>query len=78
MLQAISAAEFIRALRQIGYQHQFNQGPAMILAHPQRRDLAVPNAAELDRTVRQALIRAAGLTEDRFLELWRMSRQRDR
>ena len=50
----------------------------MILAHPQRRDLAVPNAAELDRAVLRILIRNAGLSEDRFLELWRMSRQRDR
>ncbi len=78
MLPVISAAEFVRALRRIGYQHRFNQGPSMILAHPQRRDLAVPNAAELDRAVLRILIRNAGLSEDRFLELWRMSRQRDR
>ena len=78
MFPAISAAGLVRALRRIGYQHRFNQGPSMILAHPQRRDLAVPNAAELDRTVLRALIRATGLTEDRFLELWRMSRERGR
>lgn len=75
MLPAISAAEFVRALRRIGYQHRFNQGPAMILAHPQRRDLAVPNVLELDATTLRALIRAAGMDEERFLELWQMSRR---
>lgn len=78
MLPVISAAEFVRALRRIGYQHRLNRGSAMVLVHPQRRILGVPNVPALDVTTLQDLLRRADLTEDRFLELWRMSRQRDR
>ncbi len=50
----------------------------MILVHPQRRIMGVPNVPALDVTTLQDLLRRADLSGERFLELWRMSRECDR
>ncbi len=41
----------------------------MILVHPDRRRLSVPNQRELGRGLLRALIRDAGLTREEFFQL---------
>ena len=68
-LPVISGDDFVRAVRQIGYQWDHTEGSHMILLHPSKGRLSVPRHKELGRGLLRALIRDAGLTRDEFVAL---------
>ncbi len=68
-LSVISGDDFVKAMRQIGYQWDHTEGSHMILLHPSKGRLSVPKHKELGRGLLRALIRDAGLTRDEFIEL---------
>jgi len=65
----ISGVRFLREMEKIGYRWDHTEGSHMILVHPSRRRLSVPNHRELGRGLVRSLIRDAGLTREEFLEL---------
>ena len=68
-LPVISGMQFVRAMERIGYRRDHTEGSHMILVHPNRRRLSVPNQRELGRGLLRALIRDAGLTCEEFFQL---------
>jgi predicted RNA binding protein YcfA (HicA-like mRNA interferase family) len=68
-LPAISGDEFVKAVNHIGYTWDHTEGSHMILLNPNGRRLAVPRHRELGPGLLRKLIRDAGLTRDRFIEL---------
>jgi predicted RNA binding protein YcfA (HicA-like mRNA interferase family) len=70
-LPVISGAQAVQALRRIGYEVDVQEGSHIILRHsePPHRRLSVPNHKELAKGTFRALIRAAGLTVDEFVDL---------
>jgi predicted RNA binding protein YcfA (HicA-like mRNA interferase family) len=53
----------------LGYQVDHQTGSHIILRHPRRRRLTVPNRRELAKGTLRALIREAGLTKEEFVNL---------
>ena len=68
-LPMLSGDDFVKAIRQIGYEWDHTEGSHMILLHPSGRRLSVPRHRELGRGILRKLIRQAGLTREEFLEL---------
>jgi predicted RNA binding protein YcfA (HicA-like mRNA interferase family) len=68
-LPVISGDDFVRAMRQIGYQWDHTEGSHMILLHPSKGRLSVPRHKELGPGLLRNLIRDAGMTRNEFLEL---------
>ena len=70
-LPVVSGAQAVKALRQIGYEVDVQEGSHIILRHtqPPHRRLSVPNHKELAKGTFRALIRDAGLTVEEFAEL---------
>jgi predicted RNA binding protein YcfA (HicA-like mRNA interferase family) len=56
-------------MERIGYYWDHTEGSHMILVHPERRRLSVPNQRELGRGLLRGLIRFAGLTREEFFQL---------
>jgi predicted RNA binding protein YcfA (HicA-like mRNA interferase family) len=70
-LPVVSGDEFVRAVRQLGYEIERQRGSHMILRSPGRNPLSVPRHSELARGTLRKLIRHAGLTVDEFVRLTR-------
>jgi len=68
-LPVCSGQQAIKALARIGYQIDHQTGSHIILRHPNRRRLTVPNHRELAKGTLRAIIREAGLSKDQFAEL---------
>ena len=68
-LPMLSGDDFVKAIRQIGYEWDHTEGSHMILLHPSGRRLSVPRHRELGRGILRKLIRQAGLTREELLEL---------
>ena len=68
-LPVISGVQFVRVIERIGYYRDHTEGSHMMLVHPERRRLSVPNQRELGRGLLRALIRDAGLTREEFFQL---------
>jgi predicted RNA binding protein YcfA (HicA-like mRNA interferase family) len=70
-LPVVSGAQAVKALRRIGCEVDVQEGSHIILRHsePPHRRLSVPNHKELAKGTFRALIRAAGLTVDEFVDL---------
>ena len=59
----------MKAFSKIGYQIDHQTGSHIILRHPNRRRLTVPNHQVLAKGTLCSLIREAGLTKDEFIDL---------
>ena len=70
-LPVISGDEFVKAMRRTGYSWDHTEGSHMILLHPLKGRLSVPRHKELGRGLLRALIRDAGLSKEKFMELLR-------
>lgn len=69
-LPVVSGAEAVRRFERAGWSVARTRGSHVILAHPAARArLSVPQHCELDRGLLRALIRAAGLTIEDFVNL---------
>jgi predicted RNA binding protein YcfA (HicA-like mRNA interferase family) len=68
-LPVCSGQDAVKAFSRIGYQVDHQTGSHIILRHPNRRRLTVPNHRELAKGTLRALIREAGLTKDQFVQL---------
>ena len=68
-LPMISGDDFVRAVRNIGYELDHTTGSHMILRHPSRKRLSVPRHRELGRGILRRLIDEAGLSREDFLAL---------
>lgn len=69
ILSNISAKDAFKAFQKIGYQLDHQTGSHMILFHPQRPTLSLPNHKELAPGLLRALIRNSGISVDEFLNL---------
>jgi predicted RNA binding protein YcfA (HicA-like mRNA interferase family) len=68
-LPACSGQQAVKAFSRIGYQIDHQTGSHIILRHPNRRRLTVPDHRELAKGTLRSLIREAGLTKEQFLQL---------
>jgi predicted RNA binding protein YcfA (HicA-like mRNA interferase family) len=68
-LPVCSGQDAAKAFGRIGYQIDHQTGSHIILRHPNRRRLTVPDHRELAKGTLRSLIREAGLTKDQFREL---------
>ena len=68
-LPMLSGDDFVKAIRQIGYEWDHTEGSHMILLHPSGRRLSVPRHRELGRGILRKLLRQSGLTREELLEL---------
>ena len=68
-LPVISGIRLVRILETIGYYLDHTAGSYMILVHPSRFRLSVPNHRELRRGLLRALIKDAGSTREEFMRL---------
>jgi predicted RNA binding protein YcfA (HicA-like mRNA interferase family) len=59
------AAAFVR----MGYQFDHQTSSHIILRHPSQRRLTVPDHREVAKGTLRSLIREAGITKERFVEL---------
>ncbi|MBM3294333.1 MAG: type II toxin-antitoxin system HicA family toxin [Candidatus Aminicenantes bacterium] len=69
ILANISAREALKAFGKIGYSIDHQTGSQMILYHPQRPTLSLPDHKELAPGLLRALIRNSGISVDEFLRL---------
>jgi len=67
----VSGREVMKALRKIGYEIDHQKGSHMILRNinPPYRRLTVPDHKEIAKGTLRAIIRQAGLTVEKFIEL---------
>ena len=65
----ISGIRFVRVMERIGYRWDHTEGSHMILVHPERMRLSVPNHREMGRGLTRRLISDAGLTREEFMRL---------
>ena len=68
-LPVCSGQQAVEALSQLGYQIDHQTGSHIILRHPNRRRLTVPDHRELAKGTLRSLIREAGLTKEQFVQL---------
>ncbi len=66
-LSNISGKKDVKAFRKIGYRVDHQTGSHMILYHPERNTLSVPDHKELAPGLLRGIIRTSGLTVDEFL-----------
>lgn len=69
ILSNISAKDALKAFQKIGYALDHQTGSHMILYHPQRTTLSLPNHKELAPGLLRALIRDSGVPVEEFLAL---------
>jgi predicted RNA binding protein YcfA (HicA-like mRNA interferase family) len=68
-LPVCSGLEAVKAFARLGYAVDHQTGSHIILRHPNRRRLTIPNHRELAKGTLRSLIREAGITKDQFVEL---------
>ena len=68
-LPACSGRDAVAAFGRMGYVLDHQTGSHVILRHPTQRRLTVPDHRELAKGTLRSLIREAGITVDRFVEL---------
>jgi len=68
-LPVISGDEFVKAVNHIGYNWDHTEGSHMILLNENGRRLVVPRHKELGPGLLRKLIRDAGLSRAKFIEL---------
>jgi predicted RNA binding protein YcfA (HicA-like mRNA interferase family) len=68
-LPVCSGQQAIKAFARLGYQVDHQTGSHIILRHPNRRRLTVPDHRELAKGTLRSLIREAGVTKDQFVQL---------
>ena len=68
-LPIVSGNKVIKALSKIGYYFFSQRGSHVKLKHPERKTLVIPLHKELDRGTLRAIIKAADLNVDEFIEL---------
>jgi predicted RNA binding protein YcfA (HicA-like mRNA interferase family) len=68
-LPACSGRDAVRALQKIGYLIDHQTGSHMILRHSNLRRLTVPDHRELAKGTLRSIIREAGISKERFVEL---------
>jgi predicted RNA binding protein YcfA (HicA-like mRNA interferase family) len=68
-LPVCSGQEAVKAFSKLGYQIDHQTGSHIILRHPNRRRLTIPDHRELAKGTLRSLIREAGLTREQFAEL---------
>ena len=68
-LPVCSGRDAVKAFGKVGYVVDHQTGSHIILRHPNRRRLTVPDHRELAKGTLRALIREAGLTVDQFTAL---------
>lgn len=68
-LPLISGRKAAKAFEKAGFIYDHHTGSHMIYYHPDGRHLSIPDHRELDRGTLRRLIRDAGLTREKFLEL---------
>ncbi len=68
-LPACSGREAVAAFARLGYVFDRQTSSHIILRHPDRRRLTVPDHNELAKGTLRSLIREAGITKDEFIEL---------
>jgi predicted RNA binding protein YcfA (HicA-like mRNA interferase family) len=68
-LPVCSGQQAFKAFSRIGYLVDHQTGSHIILRHPNRRRLTVPNHRELAKGTLRALIREAGLNKEQFAGL---------
>ncbi len=70
-LPQISGRELVKALERIGYVFDHQRGSHIVLRHidPPHRRITVPGHREVAKGTLRAIIRQAGLTVDKFLQL---------
>ncbi|WP_107668122.1 type II toxin-antitoxin system HicA family toxin [Cyanothece sp. BG0011] len=66
-LSNISGKKAIRMFEKLGYIQDHQTGSHIILWHPEKSTLSVPNHKELAPGLLRSLIRQAGITVDEFL-----------
>ena len=68
-LPVCSGQQAVKAFSELGYQVDHQTGSHIILRHPNRRRLTIPNHRELAKGTLRSLIREAGLTKEQFVQL---------
>jgi predicted RNA binding protein YcfA (HicA-like mRNA interferase family) len=68
-LPVCSGQQAVKAFCALGHEVDHQTGSHIILRHPNRRRLTVPNDRELAKGTLRALIREAGLTKDQFVAI---------
>ncbi len=66
-LSNISEKKALKAFKKAGYHLDHQTGSHMILSHPERQTLSLPNHKELAPGLLRGVIRTSGLTVDEFL-----------
>jgi len=66
-LSNIPGKKAVKAFGKIGYIVEHQTGSHMILCHPERQTLSVPNHKELAPGLFRGIIRSSGLTVEEFL-----------
>ena len=67
-LSNISGREAVKIFRNFGYVLDHQTGSHMILYHPSKPTLSIPNHKELAAGLLRSLIRKSGLTPEEFLK----------
>jgi predicted RNA binding protein YcfA (HicA-like mRNA interferase family) len=68
-LPVISGKKLVKALSKIGYVYDRTSGSHMILLHPEKRRLSVPDHKEIGKGLLHELLQDAGITADKLREL---------
>jgi predicted RNA binding protein YcfA (HicA-like mRNA interferase family) len=68
-LPVISGAQLVKAFGNLGYYIRSQQGSHIHLRHPVHPPLTIPNHREIARGTLRTIIRQAGLSLDRFVEI---------
>jgi predicted RNA binding protein YcfA (HicA-like mRNA interferase family) len=68
-LPVCSGREAAAAFERMGYVLDHQTSSHMILRHPTQRRLTVPDHREVAKGTLRSLIREAGITKERFIEL---------
>ena len=68
-LPVCSGQDAVRVFQKVGYEIDHQTGSHIILRHPNLRRLTVPNHRELAKGTLRSIIREAGISKERFVEL---------
>jgi predicted RNA binding protein YcfA (HicA-like mRNA interferase family) len=68
-LPVCSGQDAVRVFQKLGYEIDHQTGSHLILRHPNLRRLTVPNHRELAKGTLRSIIREAGISKERFVEL---------
>ena len=68
-LPVCSGRDTVKAFSRLGYAVDHQTSSHIIMRHPDRRRLTVPDHKEVARGTLRSLIRDAGITKEQFIEL---------